>query len=434
MEKFDSNGNYLSQFGSSGSGDGQFTGPEGVAVDSGGHVFVTDNDNNRVEEFDSSGAYLSQFGTAGSGPGQFYCDCRVATDSGGDVYVSAFGSNEVLKFGPTAVPVITTQPANQTVNAGQNATFTAAANGTPVPTVQWQVSTDGGHTFSNLTDGGNISGSNTVTLTITAATATQNGSQYQAVFTNSAGSTPTNAATLTVHSAPIPQAITITSPPPTATVGGSPYTVTATGGASGNPVTFSVDPTASSLCAIAGSTVSFTGVGNCVIDANQAGNANYAAAPQVEQSFTIGQGSQAIAFTSPAPSNAVVGGPTYTVTATGGASGNPVTFSVDPTSTSVCAIAGSTVSFTGTGNCTIDANQTGDANYNAAPQVEQTFAVSWAAPTGLAGVANSTSSITLSWNSVSNALRYNIFRSTTGAAGSYTFAKATTSTTWTNTL
>ena len=55
-----------------------------------------------------------------------------------------------------------------------------------------------------------------------------------------------------------------------------------------------------------------------------------------------------------------------------------------------------------------------------------------ATPTGLAGVANSASSITLSWNGVSNALRYNIFRSTTGLAGSYTFAKATTSTTWTN--
>ena len=125
------------------------------------------------------------------------------------------------------------------------------------------------------------------------------------------------------------QAITFTSSPPSnATVGGPTYTITATGGASGNPVTFTIDASSTSGCSVSGSTVSFAvPIGTCVIDANQAGNASYAAAPQVQQSFSVGKGQQAIVFTSPPPSNATVGGPTYTITATGGASGNPVTFS-----------------------------------------------------------------------------------------------------------
>jgi hypothetical protein len=176
------------------------------------------------------------------------------------------------------------------------------------------------------------------------------------------------------------QTITFTSTAPaTATVGGATYTVTATA-TSGLPVTLTIDAAASAVCSIAGSTVSFTAVGTCVVDANQAGNANYTAAPQVQQSFAVGQGSQTITFTSTAPAAATVGGPTYTVTATA-TSGLPVTFTIDATATSVCSIAGSTVSFIAAGTCVIDANQAGNANYTAAPQVQQTFAVGKASQT-----------------------------------------------------
>jgi hypothetical protein len=84
-------------------------------------------------------------------------------------------------------------------------------------------------------------------------------------------------------------------------------------------------------------------------------------------------GAQQITFTSTAPASATVGGVSYTVAATGGASGNPVTFSSGaPT---VCSISGATVSFTGAGTCTIDANQAGNADYLSAPQVSQSFTV-----------------------------------------------------------
>jgi hypothetical protein len=95
------------------------------------------------------------------------------------------------------------------------------------------------------------------------------------------------------------QTITFTSTAPAATVGGPTYAVTANGGASGNPVTFALDGT-STGCSLAGSTVSFTAVGTCVINANQAGDADYNAATQAQQSFAVGKGAQAITFTSTA--------------------------------------------------------------------------------------------------------------------------------------
>jgi PKD domain len=173
------------------------------------------------------------------------------------------------------------------------------------------------------------------------------------------------------------QTITFTSSAPAnASVGGPSYEVAATGGASGNPVTFAIDPASGSVCSLSGAaTVAFKAGGTCTIDANQAGSANYNAAPQAQQSFNVSKRSQAIAFTSHPPTNASVGGPTYEVAATGGASGNPVTFTVDPASGGVCSVFATTVSFTGAGTCTIDANQAGNSEYEAAPQAQQSITV-----------------------------------------------------------
>src|SRR6267142_1662179 len=93
---------------------------------------------------------------------------------------------------PTPTPTITMQPANQTVTAGQTATFMAAATGSPTPTVQWQVSTDRGVTFNN------VSVATSTTLSF-ATTSSQNGYQYRAGFTKAAGRATTTAATLTAN-------------------------------------------------------------------------------------------------------------------------------------------------------------------------------------------------------------------------------------------
>jgi hypothetical protein len=86
---------------------------------------------------------------------------------------------------------------------------------------------------------------------------------------------------------PVAQAITFTSSPPAGAIVGGSYSVSATGGASGNPVVFSVDPAAGAVCTIAGATVSFTGGGTCIINANQAGGGQFTSAPQEQQSFAV---------------------------------------------------------------------------------------------------------------------------------------------------
>src|SRR5262249_54040398 len=89
---------------------------------------------------------------------------------------------------PAAAPGGSTTPANLTVTAGQTASFTAAASGSPTPTVQWQVSTDGGATFTD------VPGATAGTLSFTAALA-DNSKQFHAVFTNTAGTATSTAAT-----------------------------------------------------------------------------------------------------------------------------------------------------------------------------------------------------------------------------------------------
>ena len=146
--------------------------------------------------------------------------------------------------------------------------------------------------------------------------------------------------------------------------------VSATGGGSGNPVVFSVG--GSGVCTVSGSTVTYTAAGNCVIDANQAGNARYADAPQVQRTIKVSKLSQSIVFFAP-PSGTILS--SAGLSAIGGGSGNPVVFSVAPASGRVCRVSGTTVTYTASGRCVIDANQAGNHDYTAAPQVQQTIVV-----------------------------------------------------------
>ena len=222
----------------------------------------------------------------------------------------------------------------------------------------------------------------TLMLQTTAATLAVLGDSFTVSCVTSFGNATLTAidGSLTVIRAS--QTITYTSTAPgSATVGGATYTPTATGGASGNSVTITVNASASSVCLISAGVVSFKGTGNCVLDANQAGDANYNAAPQKQQSFVVGKGSQTITYSWTGPGSATVGGATYAPTATGGASGNPVTITVDASASSVCSISAGVVSFMGAGSCVLDANQAGDANYNAAPQVQQSVPVNNPVPT-----------------------------------------------------
>jgi DNA-binding beta-propeller fold protein YncE len=96
IQKFDSSGNYVLQWGSTGSGNGQFSNPKAVAVDSSGNVYVADSGNSRIQKFDSSGNYVLQWGSWGNGNGQFYITTDIAIDTNNNIYV--IEDHRVQKF------------------------------------------------------------------------------------------------------------------------------------------------------------------------------------------------------------------------------------------------------------------------------------------------------------------------------------------------
>ena len=99
-------------------------------------------------------------------------------------------------------------------------------------------------------------------------------------------------------------------------------------------------------------------------------NSSYTA-PQVMGTLVIARAAQTITFGA-IPTHSL-GAPPFSVSATGGASGTPVTFAT--TTPGVCTVAGSTVTLVASGTCTIDASQTGTANYAPASDVARSFQV-----------------------------------------------------------
>ncbi|MFN2614306.1 MAG: hypothetical protein ABR552_05735, partial [Actinomycetota bacterium] len=172
------------------------------------------------------------------------------------------------------------------------------------------------------------------------------------------------------------QTITVTTAAPSSAIYGHDFSVAAT--APGGAVAI----TSSGGCSGSGSgsaTITMTsGTTACVVDFNQPGGPNYNAAPQVEEITTAAKAGQTITFTSSAPSSAVTGDQ-YTPTASGGASGNPVTFGT----TGVCSYDSGSgkVTMSSSGSCTVTADQAGNGDYNAASQAAQVFSVGHAAPT-----------------------------------------------------
>ena len=187
---------------------------------------------------------------------------------------------------------------------------------------------------------------------------------------------------VTIPMTPAAQIISFAPPPSQNYAPNGTVVLTATPGDSTSPVSFS--STSTSVCTTGGSNgamVTFVSAGTCNITASQAADSNYFAAPPVNQSFTISQATQVISFTAPATQTYVLNG-TVALSATGGASGLPVTFA--STSTGVCTTGGAngaTVTFVTAGQCNITASQLGNTNYLAATNVPQSFTISKAAQT-----------------------------------------------------
>jgi len=226
-----------------------------------------------------------------------------ANQAGNTGYTPATQTTQTIPVAAATPAVALTASPLSGALAGQNVTLTATVTGVtggPAP--------DGDVAFTD--DGTTIPGCGAVTVQATSpqvspATATAvctssslpvgSGDSLQASY-NSDGNDPnyttaTPTEPLLYAVGQVGQALVFTSQAPAGAVVGGTYTPAAAGGASGEPVTLTVGLGSALVCSIADSgVVSFTAAGSCVIDANQAGNADYAAATQATQTVTVGAG------------------------------------------------------------------------------------------------------------------------------------------------
>ncbi|MCX6752917.1 MAG: hypothetical protein NTW62_01050 [Candidatus Nomurabacteria bacterium] len=101
VQKFDSNGNFITSWGGYGSADGQFNYPSNIAIDSTDLIYVFDSGNNRIEVFDTDGNFITKFGSRGSADGQIrgvVDKGTIAIDSHDNIYITDFYNYRVQEF------------------------------------------------------------------------------------------------------------------------------------------------------------------------------------------------------------------------------------------------------------------------------------------------------------------------------------------------
>ncbi len=129
---------YEGKFGEAGSGNGQFKAPKGIALDSKDNIWVADTGNDRVEIF-ANGActtkngYITQFGSKGSGAGEFNEPIGVAFDPSGDIYVVDSGNDRVQKWIPGVKPASPPLPPAKP----------PTVSGSSVTTIEYHIPTSG---------------------------------------------------------------------------------------------------------------------------------------------------------------------------------------------------------------------------------------------------------------------------------------------------
>lgn len=234
----------------------------------------------------------------------------------------------------TSAPVIVTSPTSRTVNGGASTTFTVAAYGkdatSSTVSYQWRKG------------GTAIPGATASSYTLNAVTLADAGS-YDVVVSNALGNAASAAATLTVNQAT--QSIVFQTPA-SLVYGSAPFTLNAVA-SSGLPVTFSLE---SGPAQLSGAQLTLTGVGTVRVRASQAGNAQFAPAPEVVRDITA----------APAPATVQLGN--LSATYDGAAKSASVTTNPAGLATSV-TYAGSGTAPTNAGSYAVVATVT-DPNYS----------------------------------------------------------------------
>jgi sugar lactone lactonase YvrE len=187
---------------------GNNTAPTGLALDGLGNIYVASRGSHQISKVSTDGTSWSlvaprQIAGYYDGPATqslFRDPYDLAFDGAGNLYVSDEG-NHAIRVGlvsPTA-PAFTASPASASVNVGGTATFSVAVSGSLTPALQWQVSANGGTSWSDLSSDAQYSGATSQTLTITGVTTALHNARYRAVASNQSGQTISGSAPLTVR-------------------------------------------------------------------------------------------------------------------------------------------------------------------------------------------------------------------------------------------
>jgi len=397
------------------------SGPTGVAVDGSGNVYFSDTGHNSIDEWNATSQQVTVLVNSGlSGP------TGVAVDGSSNAYFSDSGNSAIKEWGASRRQVTTL------VSSGLNSPYGLAVDGSG--NVYIADTSDGAikempYAFvgpASLTEPASAGSDSllpvlpsTASLVgVFAPTTDQAWLMIGAIANgviNFSFTANTSGSAQTAHIYVLGQQITVTQSgltPQTITfgplsnqpLGTAPFTVSATT-SSGLAVSFA--STTPAVCTVSGATVTLVAVGTCTVQATQAGNTTYAAAPPVNQSFQA-QAAQTITFG--ALSNQSFSTAPFTVSATA-SSGLAVSFA--STTPAVCTVSGAIVTLAAVGTCTIQATQAGNANYAAAPPVNQSFQVTqgsqtitYAAPSNqpfgaaLTVSATASSGLTVSFNSL----------------------------------
>ncbi len=100
ITEFDQNNKFVRYWGEPGSGPGQIKGPSGLVFDREGNLIVVDHQNHRIQHFTRDGKYLAQFGSQGHRRGQFKYPWGVAIGPDGRIYVADWRNDRIQCFAP----------------------------------------------------------------------------------------------------------------------------------------------------------------------------------------------------------------------------------------------------------------------------------------------------------------------------------------------
>ena len=186
-------------------------------------------------------------------PANITTKARIRVIAVGNIFYDISNNNFEITT-PGAGPVVTSQPESRQICGNETVIFNVVSD-SPVLSYQWQVSTNGGVSFSNITN------ANSATLIIANADASQTNNQYRVLLTGQSGITISDAAILTVHELPT---ISLTLAPLTNLTPGLTTTLTAIPSASTGGVVSLIWIKDDTEISVAGTTlpVNVAGLGN----------------------------------------------------------------------------------------------------------------------------------------------------------------------------